>query len=553
MKHLKYILLVAAVALSFIGCNKTIDVSFESSTQEIDAQGGSIELGLKSNGDWTINSTAEWLSVSPLSGNGDATLTITAEANPTEEPRMAIVRATTKDSASTLTLTQAGSDPEKYVNVTPQEILCDSEGGEYVIVLSSNVDWFTSAPDWISCSPSEGSGDARITLTVSPVDGDLAESREAEVFFGNLAVSDKVHVVQTVEPVLSIDITPNNLIMACTGETKNVTVTTEDGWTATVEDSWVTLSQTEGQGDAEISVTVDENPIYADRAAIVHFTTTGGVQAVLTIRQEASPDPHFLEVSPLEISFGKEGGEHDITIGCDIEWEFDFDCEWLSLSQRSGTGNATVVLTAEPNLMTETRAYEFLIKSRELFYLITVNQAPGDIPVVADFEPDSLFLAYTGGLQHVQLTSSTSWILQADEWITLITTTSGEGDASFDIIVDSNTDPVDRIGFVRAIHAGQTLATLVIVQEGKIDFLETDITQIDVRPEGGSYDIQVSSNMEWKVIVNDDWLRCDPLGGFANGSFNITVDPMPSPRPRIGYVKVVGESGLEVKITIDQH
>lgn len=553
MKQFKYFLLIAAVALSTIGCHKEVTVSFETTTQELDAQGGTIEVGLKSNGEWTIESTAGWLSITPLSGTGDATLTITAEANPIEEPRMAEVRAISKDNASVLTLTQGAGVVAQYINVTPREILCDSEGGEFVIEMSTNINWFITTPTWITCSPAEGSGDARITVTVSRVEEDLYEDREAEVFIGNLSVFEKVHVVQTVEPVLGIELTPNNIGFVCTGETKTVAVTTEDGWTASVEDDWVTLSQTEGQGDAEISVTVGENPIYVDRIAIVLFTTTGGVQTILTVRQDASPDPHFLEVSPLEFVFEKEGGEKSITIGCDTDWSFDLDCDWLSLSQLSGTGNATVVLTAEPNLLTEPRSARCYIKSGELLYALTVNQAAGDIPIEAVFEPDTLWVPYTGGLQHVQLTSNTSWNLQFSSWISIFTATSGEGDASFDLIIDSNTSSEGRTGYMNALHNGQVIGTLVVIQEGKIDILETDAVQLDVRPEGGDYEIHVTANQGWIVESSDSWIHCDPHSGFGNGSFTISVDALPGARPREGSVKVTGETGSEVVITVSQH
>ena len=553
MKHFKYFLLVAAVAMSFFSCQKNVQVSFVNGTQEIDAQGDSIEIGLRSNGEWTIKSTAEWITISPMSGNGDATLTLSAEANTTGEPRMAEVRAITKDNASVLTLTQGFSEPEKYVKVMPNEILCDSEGGEFVVMLSANVNWSVSTPTWIKCLPSEGSGDARITITIDPIDSDMHESREVDVVFGNSNVFEKVHVVQTVAPVLDIELAPNNLQFVCTGETKTMTVTTEDSWMASVEDDWVSLSQTEGQGDAEISVTVGENPIYLNRVSIVVFTTAGNVQKVLTILQEATPNPHFLEVSPREIAFGKEGGENEITISCDADWEFDLDCDWLMLSQLSGSGNGSVILTADPNLLTETRSAMFHVKSGTLSYGITVSQAAGDVPIEASFEPDTLFVPYTGGLQHVQLTSNTSWTLRFNTWISIYTATSGEGDASFDVIIDSNTDSNSRTGYVNAIHSGQVVGSLVIVQEGKTIGLETDVLQLDVHPEGGEFEVHVTSNQAWTVHADSDWLHCNPQSGFGNGSFTIEVDVLSSPRPREGHIKVVGEMGSEVVIVVSQH
>ena len=289
------------------------------------------------------------------------------------------------------------------------------------------------------------------------------------------------------------------------------------------------------------------------RQTMVVFTTSGNMQAMLVVRQEASIDPHFLEASPLEFEFGKEGGEKTITIGCDTDWEFDLTSNWLSLSQQSGTGNASVVLTADQNQLTDPREMEFHIKSGDLSYTFFVVQEAGDNPLEASIEPDSLVVSYIGGIQHVQVTSNTSWQLQASDWVGFTTVTSGEGDASFDIIIDSYSDPGDRVGFLNVVHNGQVLCSMVIVQEGKPNLLETDITQLDVRPEGGEYEIQVISNQEWTVMTDVPWLQCNPTSGFANGSFIVTVDPLPSPRPRTGHIKVSGSMNAEVIITVDQH
>lgn len=554
MKKINYLLFVVALAMSFVGCRKPVEVSFDTTTQAIDAQGGSVEIVLKSNGDWTINPTAEWIAVSPMSGKGDATLTLTIEANTTGEDRSTQIKATTKDNTATLNLTQGAQSPQPqyYLNVSPKNYRCGGAGGEFTVEISSNLDWTVTTPQWITCSVMEGFDDATVTLTISPIEDEKIEMREADVFFESSLASDKVHVVQTVDPIMGIEIMPKNLEFVCTGETKIIAVFTEDAWTASMDVDWVTLSQTEGQGDAEIRVTLGENPGYEQRQTTVLFTTAGGAQAMLGIRQEASPNPHFLEVSPLEFQFEKEGGEREISVNCDTGWEFDMACDWLSLSQQSGTGNATVVLTAQPNLLTEPRTNAFFIKSGNLYYELSVTQAPGDTPLMVEFDADTVFVVYTGGLQSLSLASNTTWQLQASSWITLITS-SGEGDAEFDIAVDSNTDPNNRIGFVSAVHNGQEMANIIVVQEGKPNILETDITELDVRPEGGSYEIQVTSNQSWAVNADVNWIHYEPQSGFGNRILTVTVDPMMGARPRTGHIKLSGETGSLVIITVNQH
>jgi hypothetical protein len=545
------LLIVAAIAFAFMGCRKPVEVSFDQATQEIDAQGGSIEVSLKSNGEWTIAMTEGWVMVSSMKGNGDATLTLTVAPNTTGESRTTEITASTKDNTAVLTLTQ--NAPQYYVNVNPLDIVCGASGGEFTVEVSSNVEWEVITPQWVTSSMMDGSNDATLTLTISPMEGDHVGNREGEVVIsGPESVSAKVNVIQSVSPSSSIQVVPENLSFACTGETKTVAVTAEDSWIATVGEEWVVLNQNEGQGIAEISVTVGENPMYEVRQTNVVFNTVGGAQAVLVIRQEASPNPHFLEVSPLVFQFGKDGGEREISVSCDADWGFDLDCDWLSLSQQSGTGNATVVLTAEPNILLEPRTMDFRIKSGVLNAQLTASQAPGDEPIMASFEPDTMFVSFTGGVYTVQLTSNTSWQLQVSSWITLINS-SGEGDATFDIVVNSNSDPNERIGFVRAIHNGQVLGTMIVVQEGKVDTLETDITELDVRPEGGSFEIQVSSNQSWTVNTDVEWIHCDPLSDFGNKILTVTVDAMEGFRPRTGHVKLSGEMGNSVSITVNQH
>ena len=550
MKKLTF-LIVAAVTFAFIGCRKPVEVSFDPATQEMDAQGGSIEVSLKSNGEWTIDMTEGWVMVSSMKGNGDATLTITVAPNTTGESRTTEITASSKDNTAVLTLTQ--NAPQYYVNVNPLNIVCGAEGGEFTVEVSSNVEWEVITPQWVTSSMMNGSNDATLTLTISPMEGDHAGSREGEVVIsGPESVSAKVIVVQTESPVLGIQVVPESLSFVCTGETKTVAVATEDSWTATVGEEWVTLNQNEGQGVVEISVTVGENPMYEVRQTNVVFTTVGGAQAVLVIRQEASPDPHYLEVSPLVFQFGKEGGERAISVSCDADWTFDLECDWLSLSQQSGTGNATVVLTAEPNVLLESRTMGFSIKSGVLNAQLTASQAPGDEQAVASFEPDTLFVTYTGGIHTLQMTSNTTWQLQASSWISL-TTISGEGDATFDVLVDTNSEPGERIGFVRATHNGQVLGTMIVVQEGKVNTLEADLTELDVRPEGGSFEIQVYSNQSWTVGTDVEWIHCDPLSDFGNKILTVTVDAMQGYRPRIGHVKLSGEMGNSVNITVNQH
>lgn len=552
MKILKYFSLVAVLALAMVGCKKPVDVSFGTATQEIAAEGSTVEVALRSNGDWTLEWAEEWLDVTPSSGNGNATLTLVANPNMTNGERSAEITAITKDNTATMKVTQSAM--EFYLNATPQSITCPSAGGEYIIHVSSNIEWTVVTPQWITSSVTSGANDATITLTVSPLGDEFLGDRQGEVFIGSLvSVSTRVVVTQLADPVLPISVDPSNLYFVSAGETKTMNVSTEDHWTAEADAGWVVLSQTEGQGDTEVSVTLDENPIFIERQALVTFTTAAGLTATLSIRQEASIDPHFLEVAPLSFAFGRDGGEQSFTIGCDTDWEISYSVDWLTMTPQTGTGNATVTMSAAANTVEEPRSARVLVKSGDLFAELDVEQEAGTDPVEASFDPETIEVDYSGGYAYANLTSNTSWVLVASDWIYVQNGTLGQGDASITMLIDNNMDPEGRTGYVNAMHNGEVLATMTVIQEGKPNILEVDVTEIEARPEGGEYTIHVTANQAWNISVDVDWISCTPLSGFGNGELVITVEALSGMMPRAGRVKLVGSTGAQEIITIVQH
>ena len=553
MKKLSF-LIVAAVAFAFVGCRKPITVSFSTTSQEVDAQGGSFEVVLTSNGEWNISETSDWITVDPHSGNGGTTLTVNVENYSGSEARQGFIKATTKDNSAELTVTQQA--PAYYIVVNPDFLACDAEGGEFSVQVTSNIEWEVTAPQWVNSSVTTGVNNDVITLTISSIAGDMAELREGDVVIGNPNyASASVHIVQTLEPVLgSITVTPNLLAFDYTGDTKTATVESGDSWTASTEADWITLSQSEGTGDATVSVTVGENPDLVDRQAVVIFTTVGGAQTMLGVKQEAAPDPHFLEVTPRSFQFGKDGGQQTINVGCDVEWTFEIEVDWLSVTPATGSGNATVTLTALPNAVMEPRMAQFKVKSGGLVEVLTASQEAGDEPAWAELSPDTLFVDYVGTTSAmVEVTSNSSWTMEASDWIANVPTQLMQGDATVYLIVDQNSSEEPRYGFVSVSHNGQVMDEIVVAQEGKPDLLETDITEMEVRPEGAEFTFHVTSNQNWLIVVDVDWLSCSPTSGFASKDVTVTVEPLVGPRPRTGEIRVKAESGKTVVITVTQN
>lgn len=94
---------------------------------------------IKSNVQWTLSGTPNWLNVSPTSGNGDVDLTIyPSSENDTDTSRTATLTLSAAGSSVTIEITQKGGRP--YVSVTPanQVALYDCMCWEYTATSNAN-------------------------------------------------------------------------------------------------------------------------------------------------------------------------------------------------------------------------------------------------------------------------------------------------------------------------------------------------------------------------------------------------------------------------------
>ena len=523
------------------------------STLNIAPEGESVEVVLTSNGDWTVDAYPEWIAVSPQSGTGDATLTLTASLNGTDTSRSGELRVSTKDNSATLTVTQDVMKTD-FIVVSPDSIECEAEGGSFPLNVTSNCDWVVNVSvDWMSCEPAHGSGNGTVTVNVLPIDGDLSV-REAYIFF--TGAGDElipVHVVQRAEEQIHISVVPDILSFEYVGGAQTVVVSSNGAWTISTNVDWVSFDATSGNGNADLMVIVAENELVLEaRDCNVNLVTETGDTAVLVVKQEGAPDPHYLEVTPSAVTFEKDGGEAEITISCDEEWSVTAADSWISLSMPSGMGDGVVALTAEPNLINEARHTNVTVVSRYLSQRVVVTQEPGtDTPIVT-VSPDTLYVSSSGGLNHLSITSNTDWTLVSpDEWISFLTS-SGTGDAELDFIVDLNETNETRTGVVNIVHNLSVMGRVVVVQEGRPNIFATDIVEINAGPEGGEYMVSITANQAWNIQTTANWLTCYPSSGNNNGEFMVKIQPLNSLQSRSTELRIYGSNGGYLLIPVTQ-
>ena len=130
----KYILFLFSLVLSFslVNCgggggggdddspviNKN-SLAVSNSSLTFDAAAGQQTVNVTANCDWKVSCSASWLTINPMSGNANATLTLSAQEN-TITTREATVTVTGGGFTRTISVTQKGA--EEKLSVSPQTL-----------------------------------------------------------------------------------------------------------------------------------------------------------------------------------------------------------------------------------------------------------------------------------------------------------------------------------------------------------------------------------------------------------------------------------------------
>ena len=135
------------------------------SQSETDAS-GSYTFDVISNVSWTVSESSDFISVSPTTGSNDGTLTVTYLENDTTESRSGSVTVEGGGFVREHTLTQSGK-PVELTILSPSNTV-STKSGSYDIQILSNTNWTVSDNQtWTTQSPTNGFGDATLTITRS--------------------------------------------------------------------------------------------------------------------------------------------------------------------------------------------------------------------------------------------------------------------------------------------------------------------------------------------------------------------------------------------------
>ncbi|UCH85632.1 MAG: BACON domain-containing protein [Candidatus Latescibacterota bacterium] len=389
------------------------------------------------------------------------------------------------------------------------------------------------AMPWMELNPQLGTNDGTVVVTV---DRSLVYPGEQSSLIFLNSNGGTAQIPVRMDVVASLQVFPDQLDFGSQAEQLHISIRNfGDGimsWSVSTDDPWISLVPTSGEGDYEVEVTVDRSGLSGGTYnGHIQITSDGG-NAMIPVTMDVGP---VLNIDPGELEFGyfSTYQEFDIeNIGNGLlSWSVTSLTPWLTVDPISGTGDATIGVTADRTGLANGH-HQGVID-------VNSNGGSASVTVRIDVGPSLFFtpttLAFTGVTTQATVrirnigAGTLEWTLAPEaEWIT-VEPDMGTDDAT--VLVT-----VDRCG----LELGQTHqsainitsnggnGTVLIIAAGmpriatSTNYLEFVENETEVRTF--TVAMLCSEPVAWTATTASSWMTLNPETGTGTGDVTVTVE-----------------------------
>ncbi len=209
------------------------------------------------------------------------------------------------------------------------------------------------------------------------------------------------------------------------------------------------------------------------------------------------------------LSFPYSGGDATVLLHCSAEWDVTTDAEWIRFSPSYGSGNKTVIVTAEVSEITAPREGVITFTSGNSTATLSVLQW-GE-PIRLNVEPANIFVSAYGSGEKINVSSNTSWTVEADDpWVTC-TPSSGSGNVAVTVRASTYTTGTRYTTLRFTDSEGQVSAEVLVAQAQSREaltalknYLEKPLGIFNVNLKTASY-YEVKNAIKSTYIISTDY------------------------------------------------
>jgi len=352
--------------------------------------------------------------------------------------------------------------PSLSVNPTTKDI--ESTTGNFNIAVTATVAWTASCDkNWIILDPMSGTGNT--TVKADFQENTSATSRTASIVFKGVGVEDRVVSVTQlgIQPILTVS--PANLSVAADAGNAVVNITSNLSWTVTSNQTWCTLAQSSGIGNAALTINYQPNTVQSQRSAIITFAANGVTNQTVQVTQAAFVP--VLSVTPSNQTVNSPSGSAIFNITSNISWTATCADTWCTLANPGGTNNGTLTVIYEENTTLGPRTATINVSGEGVANQSVTLTQTNLIPTLS-VTPSNREVASAGGSTTFEITSNTSWTAESDQTWCILQNISGTGNATLNVNFEENTSTSQRVATITLSTTGAASQTATITQQSAI-------------------------------------------------------------------------------------
>lgn len=325
-------------------------ISFNKANIYFDAIGGEQSVVINSTATWRVATVPFWIGASPSTGDNQGALKL--KASPNTSPDQRVDNVYVKIDGTTIQASTRVIQYGNYQDISRHLIEFGPASSSKKITVQSVDGWKATTTDsWITVSPTESTTETEITITVAANTSEMAREGTVEIQMGTETAT------LTVQQQGSQLVLTGSMDYTSKGGSSTLSLTSNGSWELSFAENvnWLTLSETIGEGSADITITCADNASPTPRSTTLLVKNDLGQTLRLPVNQAG----RYLRVDHTELLFYANGGtSENVTVETDGTYRIKTEQSWLQINQTTNT----FTVTAIPNESDQPRTGKVVIE-----------------------------------------------------------------------------------------------------------------------------------------------------------------------------------------------
>jgi len=335
------------------------------------------------------------------------------------------------------------------------------------------------------------------------------------------------------------------------GGSYTISFKSTEAWTASLvnnrANTWCTIEPTSGlKGSNTLTIHVKENDETDDRNAIIQLKAGSTVKNINVSQKQKNA----LTLTTNKYQIPSKGGEFEVEIKANVKYSYTIDDkgkEWISYVSSRAMSTSYLKFKVSEN-QNEKREAVIVISDGSLKEKVTVYQEAASPSIV--LSQNEYVVSAKGETISVDVSSNVDVEVQMPDvnWVKE-NKSRAFSTHTYHYIISENEEYDQRKAEIIFRNKENNLAEKVLIQQLQKDAIVVADNEYTLKADGGRLDFNVSSNVEFKVTVEGEWIKQVESRGLTEKALYFDVAENTSEDAREGKIILTSENvQQEIKV-----